>query len=77
MFSSQVQQNGMKKKENVKVSILPNNGQNFKSFNVGKLNFIDTMAFMASGLAKLIENVIDDKKLFLKHILKNDEVLSF
>ena len=62
------------KKENVKVSILPNNGQNFKSFNVGRLNFIDSMAFMASGLARLIENVPDDNKLFLKHISKNDEV---
>jgi len=41
---------------------------------VGRLNFIDSMAFMASGLAKLIENVPDDNKLFLKHLSKNDEV---
>jgi len=34
--------------------ILPND---LKSCNVGKLNFIDNMAFMASGFAKLIENV--------------------
>jgi hypothetical protein len=41
---------------------------------VSKLNFIDSMAFMASGLAKLIENVPDDNKLFLEHFSKNDEV---
>ena len=29
---------------------------------------------MASGLARLIENVPDDNKLFLKHISKNDQV---
>ena len=29
---------------------------------------------MGSGLARLIENVPDDNKLFLKHISKNDEV---
>ena len=32
------------------------------------------MAFMASELAKLIENVSDDNKLFLKHLSKNHEV---
>jgi hypothetical protein len=32
------------------------------------------MAFMASGLAKLIENVPDENKLFLKHLSKNEEV---
>ena len=28
---------------------------------------------MASGLARLIENVPDDNKVFLKHISKNDQ----
>ena len=61
------------KKEKVNVSILPNSEQNFKSFNVGKLNYIDSMAFMASGLAKSLENVPDDKKLFLMHLSKSEE----
>jgi hypothetical protein len=42
------------KKGIIIISILPND---LKSCNVGKLNFIDNMAFMASGFAKLIENV--------------------
>lgn len=62
------------KKDNIKVNILPNNSQNFKSFSVGKLNFLDSMSFMASGLAKLIENVPDDNKIFLKNIAGNDDV---
>lgn len=62
------------KKGNVKVNILPNNSQNFKCFTVGKLHFLDSLAFMNTSLSKLIENVPDEEKIFLKHISGNDEV---
>jgi len=60
--------------ENIKdISILPNNAESFKSFTIGKLNFIDTFNFMQSGLDKLISNVPDDKKHFIRQLSKNDE----
>jgi hypothetical protein len=37
---------------------------------VAKLKFLDSMAFLSSGLSKLIENVPDDTKLFLKAAIK-------
>lgn len=59
--------------KNQNVKILPNNSENFKSFNVGNLNFLDSFAFMSSGLGKLIENVPDKDKNYLKYLSKNDE----
>lgn len=60
--------------KNKNIKILPNNTQNFKSFQVGKLNFLDSFAFMSSGLGKLIDNVPDESKHYLKHISKTDEI---
>lgn len=60
------------KKQNVK--ILPNNSENFKSFNVGNLNFLDSFAFMSSGLGKLIDNVPDENKHYLKYLSKTDDI---
>ena len=60
------------KRQNVK--ILPNNTENFKSFQVGNLNFLDSFAFMSSGLGKLIDNVPDENKHYLKHISKTEDV---
>jgi hypothetical protein len=37
---------------------------------VANWKFIDSMAFLSSGLSKLIENVPDDNKLFLKAAIK-------
>ena len=66
--------NSQKKFNKMNVKILPNNTENFKSFQVGNLNFLDSFAFMSSGLGKLIDNVPDDNKHYLKHIAKTDEV---
>jgi hypothetical protein len=55
------------------VSILANNSENFKCFEVGKLKFLDSMAFLPSGLATLIKNVPDNEKHFIRQLAKNDE----
>jgi len=52
------------------VSILANNSENFKCFEVGKLKLLDSMAFLPSGLATLIKNVPDNEKAFYKTISK-------
>lgn len=56
-----------------KVSILPDNTQSFKSFSIGNLTFIDTFRFMSTSLEKLIQNVDQDKKIFLRHLAKDDK----
>lgn len=60
-------------KNNTQVSILPNNENNFKSFTVGKLAFIDSFAHLPSGLESLINNVPDDKKHFLRSLCNTEE----
>lgn len=60
-------------KEIKEVSILPDNSQNFKSFTVGKLHFIDTFKFMSSSLEKLISNLPEDNSPFLKHLSNGDD----
>lgn len=65
-------------RENIEeISILPENSNSFKSFKVGNLNFIDSFKFMSSGLSKLIDNLPDDNKLFLKNLAENDDVFDF
>ena len=59
------------------ISILPENSNNFKSFKVGNLNFIDSFKFMSSGLSKLIDNIPDTNKLFLKNLADSDDVFDF
>jgi len=55
------------------VSVLPDNSQNFKSFTIGKLHFIDTFKFMSSSLEKLISNLPEDNSPFLKHLSEGDD----
>jgi len=54
------------------VNILPDNTNSFKSFTAGNLNFIDSFRFMSSSLAKLMKNLPDDNKPFLKHLSNGD-----
>ena len=61
------------KLHSTQVNILPNNENNFKSFTVGKLSFIDSFAHLPSGLESLINNVPDDKKHFIRSLCNNDE----
>lgn len=56
-----------------KVNILPDNLENYKSFSIGRLHFIDSMRFMASSLAKLISNLPEDNMPMLKHLSNNDD----
>ena len=60
-------------KEIKEVSVLPDNSQNFKSFSVGKLHFIDTFKFMSSSLEKLISNLPENNSPFLKHLSNGDD----
>jgi len=55
------------------VSILANNSENFKKIEVCKLKFLDSMAFLQSGLVTLIKNVPDNEKHFIRQLAKNDE----
>ena len=48
------------------VNILPNNENNFKSFSVGNLSFVDSFAHLPSGLESLINNVHDAEKHFIR-----------
>jgi len=60
-------------KDNIKkVSILADNTNQYKSFTINNFNFIDTMRFMNSSLAKLIENLPEDGMHFLKDLNKGD-----
>ena len=65
--------NSKDKKINAQVNILPNNENNFKSFTVGKLAFIDSFAHLPSGLESLINNVPDDDKHFLRSLCNTEE----
>lgn len=55
------------------ISILPDNSEKFKSFSVGNMNFIDSFKFMSSGLEKLIDNLPDKNKIFLRSLASTDE----
>ena len=55
------------------VRILPDNTQSFKSFSIGKLDFIDTFRFMNSSLEKLIQNVSPEDMTFLKSLSKDED----
>ena len=43
------------------ITCLPNNAEKYISFSVGQLKFLDSFQFMASSLAKLVENTPDLK----------------
>lgn len=55
-----------------KISILPDNDENYKCFSIGGLHFIDTFKFMSSSLDTLIKNLPDDNKIFLKSLCKTE-----
>jgi hypothetical protein len=52
------------------IKCIPNNTEKYISFSIGKLRFIDSFAFLASGLDKLVCNLAaqGDKTVF-KHML--------
>jgi hypothetical protein len=63
--------------EGKKVSILPDNKNCFKSFEVGNFHFIDSFRFVSSSLAELIKNLPENSMYMLKSIAKNEEELMF
>jgi hypothetical protein len=65
-----------KKIKSNKVSILPDNSQNFKSFSIGNLHFIDTIRFMQDSLENLIKNVAPENMTFLKSLANDDNQFS-
>ena len=50
-----------------KISAIPNSYEKFMSFNIGDINFIDSLRFMASSLDTLAVNLYDPSSKF-KHI---------
>lgn len=60
------------------VNILPDNLENYKSFSVGRLHFIDSVRFLNSSLAELISNLPENNMPLLKHLANgNDEKLEY
>ena len=54
------------KREHGKINVIPNNSEWFKSFDVGRLKFLDSMQFLLCGLNKLAEQLSDDQFKHLK-----------
>lgn len=54
-------------------TIIPSNSEKFKAFSVGFFSFIDTFSFMSSSLEKLMKNLPDEDKHFLKELVGEDK----
>ncbi len=70
------------KYENIKeIQILPDNEENYEcffiEFSIGKLHFLDSFNFMSSSLDKLISNIPDDNKIFLKCLSTTDQQFEY
>ena len=42
------------------IHVIPNSYENYMSFDIGNLTFIDSIEFMASSLEKLVEHLHND-----------------
>ena len=60
------------------INILPDNEEQYKCFNIGRLFFLDTFKFLTASLETLIGNIPNDKKTYLKHLSgDNDEKFEY
>lgn len=49
-----------KNREKLNIKCIPNSGEKYISFTIGKLRFIDSMAFLLSSLDKLVKSNLDE-----------------
>ena len=60
------------KPQHDEISVIPNNSENYTSFTIGDVTFIDFMQFMMSSLDKLTKKLTDDKLKGTSRYLKSD-----
>ena len=53
------------KQKHGKMNVIPNNSEQYISFDVGRLKFLDSMPFLPHGLDKLAEQLSNDQ---FKHL---------
>ena len=54
------------KQEHGKINVIPNNSAWYKTFDVGRLKFVDSMQFLLCGLNKLAEQLSVDQFKHMK-----------
>jgi len=65
----------LKKKE--KCSCLANNSDKFKTFSIAQLKFIDSFAFLSSGLGNILKSMPDAAKTRLRAMCANDKQFEY
>ena len=56
-----------KEEEPISIKVIPSNSEKYMAFYIGKhLNFIDSLQFMSSSLARLADNLPDDRFIYTK-----------
>ena len=65
-FSIQKAYDISNKLNNPKFDVIPNSSEKFMSFNIGNLQFIDSLQFMASSLEQLVVNLYDNDDKYKK-----------
>ena len=59
--------------EPISIEVIPNNTEKYMAFYIGKhLNFIDSFQFMSSSLAKLADNLPNDKFIYTKEYFPDE-----
>ena len=59
--------------EPISIEVIPNNTEKYMAFYIGKhLNFIDNFQFMSSSLAKLADNLPNDKFIYTKEYFPDE-----
>ena len=60
-------------RERISIKVIPNNTEKYMAFYIGKhLNFIDSFQFMSSSLAKLADNLPNDKFIYTKEYFPDE-----
>ena len=62
---------GLKKKNFSNIQIIAQNFEKYMTFSFGDFRFLDSFAFLTSGLATLAENLLTDGKKAFPHTLKD------